>query len=46
MQQITDINRFSTEDQLNPQFSVYMSPNHDEDGSITFGGYDVARYAK
>lgn len=23
-----------------------MSPNPDEDGSITFGGYDVAQYAK
>lgn len=43
---MTDINRFSTSDQLKPQFSVYLSPIKEEDGSITFGGYDVARYAK
>jgi hypothetical protein len=46
VQQVTDINRFSTSDQLKPQFSVYLSPVKEEDGSITFGGYDVARYAK
>ena len=42
--QVHDINRFSTEDQLNSQFSFYLSTG--DDSSITFGGYDLAQYAK
>lgn len=46
VQQVTEANKFSESDQLKPQFSVYLSPDPHEDGSITFGGYDVAAYAK
>lgn len=46
IQQVTEINQFSTEDQLQAQFSVFLSKSPKESGSITFGGYDLAQYAK
>lgn len=42
--QVHEINRFSTEDQLSPQFSFYITTG--DDSQITFGGYDLHQYAK
>jgi len=42
MKQLEDINKFGTENSLQPMFSFYLSKNPEEDGSITFGGYDLA----
>lgn len=46
MKQLQQINTFGEKDSLQPMFSVFLSKTPEEDGSITFGGYDLAQYAK
>jgi len=46
MKQLNEINKFGTQDSLQPMFSMFLSKTPDENGSITFGGYDLAEYAK
>ena len=44
--QVTEINTFATEERLSPLFSFYLSKDPAQDGRVTFGGYDVASFAK
>ena len=44
--QVHDLNVVSSSEQLSPLFSIFLAKNSDEDGMITFGGYDIAKYAK
>jgi len=46
MKQLAQINQFGEKDSLQALFSVFLSKTPEEDGSITFGGYDLAQYAK
>lgn len=46
MKQLQQINTFGEKDSLQAMFSVFLSKTPEEDGSITFGGYDLAQYAK
>jgi hypothetical protein len=46
LSQVHDLNVVSTSEQLSPLFSIFLAKNSDEDGMITFGGYDIAKYAK
>jgi len=43
---VTQINHASPSDQLSPLFSFYLSKTPSEDGYVTFGGYDIGRFAK
>jgi len=46
LKQVENINHFGKSDSLQPMFSFFLSKIPEEDGSITFGGYDLAQYAK
>ena len=46
MKQLDEINKFGRQESLQPMFSVFLSKTPEENGSITFGGYDLAEYAK
>lgn len=40
------MNKVSVSDQLSSTFSFYLSKQPEQDGMVTFGGYDLAQYAK
>jgi len=46
LDQVKEINYSSKKDALSPLFSFYLSRTPSEDGRVTFGGYDIASFAK
>lgn len=46
VEQIADIGGVGGKNLIKPMFSMYLSNKAEEPGKITFGGYDIAKFAK
>lgn len=46
VEQIADLGGVGGKNFIKPMFSLHLSNKEGEPGKITFGGYDLAKYAK
>jgi hypothetical protein len=46
VEQIADLGGVGGKNFIRPTFSIFLSNKEEEPGKITFGGYDLAKYAK